>query len=122
MRKLFQKLLVTISAVAMVSAVGFSASVVASGGSDLEQGKKLAFDKRKGNCLACHLIAGGDMAGNIAPPLVAMKARFPDIKVLKAQISDARIKNPSTFMPPFKPHGILTSGEIDKITAFVHSL
>ena len=122
MRKLFGKLLITISAVAMVSVVGFSASVVAGGASDIEQGKKLAFNKKKGNCLACHLIAGGEMAGNIAPPLVAMKARFPDIKVLKAQISDARVKNPTTFMPPFKPHGILTSGEIDKITAFVHSL
>ncbi len=122
MRKLFSNMLVTISAVAMVSVVGFSASVVAGGSSDIEQGKKLAFDKKKGNCLACHLIAGGEMAGNIAPPLVAMKARFPDIKVLKAQISDPRVKNPTTFMPPFKPHGILTSSEIDKITAFVHSL
>jgi sulfur-oxidizing protein SoxX len=122
MRKLLRKLSVTISAIAMVSVVGFSASVVAGGSSDLEKGKKLAFNKKKGNCLACHLIAGGDMAGNIAPPLVAMKARFPDIETLKAQISDARVKNPTSFMPPFIPHGILTSDEIDKIAKFVHSL
>jgi hypothetical protein len=51
-----------------------------------------------------------------------MKARFPDVKVLRTQIADARIKNPASFMPPFAPHGILTSGEIGKITAFVHSL
>ena len=106
----------------MVSVVGFSASVVAGGSSNLEKGKKLAFSKKKGNCLACHLIAGGDMGGNIAPPLIAMKARFPDIEVLKAQIADARIKNPATFMPPFKPHGILTDDEIDQITKFVYSL
>jgi len=121
MRKLFRKLSIAISTIAMVGAIGFSASVVA-GGSDLEAGKKLAFDKKKGNCLACHLITGGEMAGNIAPPLIAMKVRFPDVKVLREQIADARIKNPASFMPPFAPHGILTSGEIDKITAFVHSL
>jgi sulfur-oxidizing protein SoxX len=119
MRKLFRKLSITISAIAMIGAIGFSASAVAG---DLEAGKKLAFDKKKGNCLACHLIAGGEMAGNIAPPLIAMKARFPDVKVLRAQIADARVKNPATFMPPFANHGILTSGEIDKVTAFVHSL
>jgi sulfur-oxidizing protein SoxX len=122
MQKLLRKLSVTISAVAMVVVVGFSASVVAGGGTDLEKGKKLAFDKKKGNCLACHMISGGEMAGNIAPPLIAMKARFPDVNVLKAQIEDARIKNPSSFMPPFKPHGILTDAEIDKVTAFIHSL
>jgi sulfur-oxidizing protein SoxX len=121
MRKLFRKLAVTITAIAMVSVVGFSASVVA-GGSDLEKGKKLSFDKKKGNCLACHTMAGGDMGGNIAPPLIAMKARFPDIAVLKAQIEDARTKNPASFMPPFKSHGILTDKEIDQVAKFVHSL
>ena len=119
MQKLFNKLSVTISALAVVGIVGFSAAVVA-GGTD--EGKKLAFNKKKGNCLACHQIAGGDMAGNIAPPLVAMKARFPDVAVLRAQISDARKKNPNTIMPPFAAHGILTSGEIDKVVAFIHSL
>jgi sulfur-oxidizing protein SoxX len=121
MQKLLRKLSVTVSTIAMVIVVGFSASVVA-GDTDLEKGKKLAFDKKKGNCLACHMMTGGEMAGNIAPPLIAMKARFPDVKVLKAQIQDARVKNPSSFMPPFKPHGILTDAEIDKVTAFVHSL
>ncbi|RTZ63964.1 MAG: sulfur oxidation c-type cytochrome SoxX [Aquificaceae bacterium] len=119
MQKLFNKLTVTISAIAVVGIVGFSTAVMA-GGND--EGKKLAFNKKKGNCLACHTIAGGEMGGNIAPPLVAMKARFPDIAVLKAQISDARVNNPNTIMPPFAPHGILTSGEIDKIAAFIHSL
>lgn len=121
MQKLLNKLSVTLSAITVVGVVGFSAAAVANS-SDLEAGKKLAFDIRKGNCLACHMIVGGDMAGNIAPPLVAMKARFPDIAVLRAQIADATVKNPLTIMPPFETHGILTSGEVDKVTAFVHSL
>ena len=119
MQKLFNKLTVSISAIAVVGIVGFSTAVVASGN---DEGKKLAFNKKKGNCLACHVIAGGEMAGNIAPPLVAMKARFPDVAVLRAQITDATVKNPNTIMPPFGKHGILTSGEIDKVVAYIHSL
>ena len=52
----------------------------------VEQGKKLAFNRKKGNCLACHSIAGGSMAGSMGPPLVAMKARFPDKSKLRYQI------------------------------------
>ncbi len=88
----------------------------------IEEGKKIAFDRKKGNCLACHIMAGGDQAGNIGPPLIAMKARFPDKAALREQISDARIKNPNTIMIPFGPHGVLTPEEIDKVTEFVYSL
>jgi len=55
----------------------------------VDQGKAVSFDRKKGNCLACHQIAGGKLAGNIGPPLVAMKARFPDKAKLRAQIWDA---------------------------------
>jgi len=88
----------------------------------VEEGKKLSFDKKKGNCLACHMIMGGDMPGNIGPPLIAMKARFPDLATLRAQIADPRTLNPNTIMPPFGAHGILTDDELDKVAAFVHSL
>ncbi|MFN3786467.1 MAG: hypothetical protein ACK4RS_06460, partial [Thiothrix sp.] len=37
-------------------------------------GKELAFDRSIGNCLACHMIEGGDLPGNIGPPLVGMAA------------------------------------------------
>ncbi len=88
----------------------------------LEEGKKISFDRKKGNCLACHMIAGGELPGNIGPPLIAMKARFPDKAMLREQISDARIKNPNTIMIPFGPHGVLTPEEIDKVTEFIYSL
>jgi sulfur-oxidizing protein SoxX len=90
--------------------------------SPLEKGKKVAFNKKKGNCLACHLIAGGDQAGNIGPPLVAMKARFPDKATLKAQITDSRAKNPNSIMPPFGPHGVMSAKEIDLVTDFIYTL
>lgn len=88
----------------------------------IEEGKKIAFDRKKGNCLACHMIDGGDLPGNIGPPLVAMKARFPDKSKLRAQIWDSTKNNPNTMMPPFGRHEILTESEIDKVVEFIYSL
>jgi sulfur-oxidizing protein SoxX len=88
----------------------------------LEQGKALAFERRKGNCLACHHIEGGELAGNYGPPLIMMKARFPDRDVLRAQIWDASIRMQSTRMPPFGRHRILTEEEIDLVVDFVLTL
>lgn len=91
-------------------------------GSNSEQGKELAFSRKKGNCLACHMIKDGVSPGNIAPPLIMMKTRFPDKKVLKAQISDASKRNPETAMPLFGKYEILTESELDKVTDFIYSL
>jgi sulfur-oxidizing protein SoxX len=88
----------------------------------LEQGKALAFDRFKGNCLACHWVEGGELTGNYGPPLVAMKIRYPDREVLREQIWDAAVKNPHTRMPPFGRNRILTEEEIDLVTDFIHSL
>jgi L-cysteine S-thiosulfotransferase len=89
--------------------------------SAIEQGKAIAFNKKKGNCLACHAIKGGKLPGNIGPPLVEINARY-DKSALKAQISDARSVNPNTMMPPFGPHEILSAGEIDKVVEFISTL
>lgn len=88
----------------------------------IEQGRAVAFDRRKGNCLACHLIEGGDLAGNYGPPLLLMKTRFPDRDVLRAQIWDASVRMPSTRMPPYGRHRILTEDEIDLVVDFVLTL
>jgi sulfur-oxidizing protein SoxX len=88
----------------------------------IAEGKKIAFDRAKGNCLACHMIEGGEMPGNIGPPLVGMKQRFPDKAKLRAQIWDSTRNNPSSIMPPFGRHEILTESEIDKVVEFVYSL
>lgn len=121
MRTVFRVVSIAVSSLALTGVLGIS-PVVADEKSVLKEGKKLSFDKKKGNCLACHLIAGGDQAGNIGPPLIAMKARFPDKAVLKAQISDPRAKNPNSIMPPFGPHGVMSAKEIEKVTEFIHTL
>ena len=88
----------------------------------LANGKALVMEKSKGNCLACHLIADGKQPGNIGPPLVGMKARFPDADSLREQIWDATIRNPDTRMPPFGRYGILSSKEIDLIVRYLYTL
>ena len=88
----------------------------------IADGKKVAFDRKKGNCLACHMMGDGTLPGNIGPPLVAMKARFPDKAKLRAQIWDPTVANPNTIMPPFGKHGVLTEKEVDLVTEFVYTL
>jgi sulfur-oxidizing protein SoxX len=86
------------------------------------QGGCIVLDRKKGNCTACHQIAGANAYGNIAPPLVSMQQRFPDRAKLRAQISDARVANPKTVMPPFGKFGILSEEEIDKVVDFLMTL
>jgi sulfur-oxidizing protein SoxX len=86
------------------------------------KGGCLAQDVRKGNCLACHLIAGGDIPGNIAPPLVTMQSRFPDKAKLRSQIWDSTVANPNSTMPPFGRHKIVSEKEIDDIVEFLLTL
>lgn len=85
------------------------------------QGGCIAVDRKKGNCHSCHMINGINY-GNVAPPLVSMKARFPDKTKLRAQVWDASIVNPRTVMPPFGRHGILSEDEIDKVVEWLLTL
>jgi sulfur-oxidizing protein SoxX len=88
----------------------------------VQKGKEVAFDRKKGNCLACHAMDDGSLPGNIGPPLVSMKLRFPDKDVLRAQIWDATVRNPNTIMPPFGRHKMLSEEEVDWITEYVYGL
>jgi len=88
----------------------------------IKEGKALAFNRKAGNCLACHMIDDGVSPGDIGPPLVAMKARFPDKAKLRAQISDPTKSNPNTRMPPFGVNKILSGPEIDAVVAYLYTL
>ena len=87
-----------------------------------EKGREIAFDVKKGNCLACHVIPGGQSPGSVAPALVAMKVRFPDKAVLREHVWDQTRFRPHAMMPPFGKHGILTEAEIDKVVEFLYTL
>ena len=103
--------------IALLAAQGAAASDAA-----IEQGKSLTFERGKGNCLACHSIEDGELPGNLGPPLLAMKLRFPDREDLKRQICDATIRDENTRMPPFCRHGILTEDEVDLIVDYLYTL
>jgi sulfur-oxidizing protein SoxX len=88
-------------------------------------GKDIAFDRRKGNCLACHgmpTVPDAESTGLYGPPLIAMSARFPDKAKLRAQIWDATAFNPSSTMIPLGKHKVLTEEEIDKVVDFIYGL
>jgi sulfur-oxidizing protein SoxX len=92
---------------------------------DEADGRSLALDKKKGNCVACHEMPGekkAEAAGNIGTPLVNMKSRYPDRAKLRAQIWDATVANPDTLMPPFGRNKIMTDQEIDLVTDYILSL
>ncbi len=114
----------SISALALVSTLTVAPAITAAENSAalIEEGKKIAFNRKKGNCLACHAIEGGALPGNIGPPLVNMKERFPDKAKLKEQIWDATRANPYSIMPPFGRHEILEPEELDKVVEFIYSL
>jgi sulfur-oxidizing protein SoxX len=106
----------------LLSWVTMLAGVSVASADDIAMGKKVAFDRKKGNCLACHMIADGSLPGNIGPPLASMKARFPDKADLRAQIWDSTVANPNTIMPPFGKNQILSEKEVDLVTEFIYSL
>lgn len=89
---------------------------------DVAEGKALAFDRGRGNCLACHAMDDGELPGNVGPPLLAMKIRYPDRAALKSQVCDATVRNPQSRMPPYCRHGILTEDEIEQIVDYLYTL
>ena len=102
--------------------LGSSEPASADTSADIAAGKELAFNRDKGNCLACHAIGDGELPGNVAPPLLAMKKRYPGRADLVSQIRDPSGRNPRSTMPPFGRHRILNDEEIDLIVSYLYSL
>lgn len=88
----------------------------------IKLGKQVAYDRKKGNCLACHMMGDGESPGDLGPPMVAMKARFPDRAKLRAHIYDPMQSNPGTRMPPFGKHRIISEQELDAIVEYLYTL
>lgn len=85
------------------------------------RGEAIAFDRGKGNCLACHVIEGGSLMGNVGPALKDMKVLVPDPKQLYAVIYNEQARNPGTVMPAFGRNGILTPDEINDVVAYLYT-
>ena len=105
------------------AAVLFAAVLLVSQSGLAADKPKSGQDLTKEFCQACHFFEGSDQAGTVGPPLVAMKARFPDRKRMYDLIDDphAAIK-PYTMMPPFGRNGLLTADEINRIIDYLYTL
>jgi len=120
--------LFTASAVAvLLGSLALAPQITMAGGhakasSAAAAGKKVAENRKKGNCFACHAYEGIKLPGNIGPPLVAMKARFPDKARLKAQLVDPVQFNPDSMMPPYGKHNIISGKDIDNIVEWLYTL
>ena len=103
-------------------AIGAFASGAAQAQSAVDEGRNLAFDRGKGNCLTCHVIKGGNLPGTIGPELVDIKSKYPKREDLVAIVTDETLRNPLTVMPPFGRNRILTDKEISAIVDFLQTL
>lgn len=119
MRRIFRG---TIRSILLWGLLGSGLAATASADDAVAEGRSLAFDRGKGNCLACHAMDDGELPGNIGPPLLAMKNRYPEREALKSQICDATLRNPYTRMPPYCRHGILTEDEVERIVDYLYTL
>ena len=83
---------------------------------------KIMTNSNIGNCTSCHAIPADSkvVAGDIGPPFIGMKGRFPDIAKLKAAIADQKVFSPETIMPPFGRNKILTPEQIDVIAQYIY--
>lgn len=118
-----KQLLTALAISTAMVATPMAAQAADKGASALEAGKKLAFSRSKGNCLACHMMPGGNLPGNIGPAIIAMKLRYPDKQKLYDKVwGKADTQIPDSMMPPFGQNGILSDDEITKIVDYIYTL
>ena len=121
-KKLFKSAFSLAAVVGALLLTSFPASAADGASSIVEKGKAVAFDRKKGNCLACHMTGDGTLPGNIGPPLIGMNARFPDKAKLRTQIWDPTVANPNSIMIPFGRNRVLSEEEIDQVVEYIYTL
>lgn len=69
---------------------------------DPARGRVLAYERKKGNCLACHTmpIPEEQFHGNIGPNLAGVGSRY-SAGQLRLRLVDMKLINPMTLMPGF---------------------
>jgi len=69
---------------------------------DPVKGKKLAISRKKGNCLACHVmpIPEQQFHGEVGPDLSGVASYMSEAE-MRMRIVDPKIINPDTIMPSF---------------------
>ena len=99
-----------------------------------DEGRKVAVHRKKGNCLACHVIPGKEpFMGNIGPDLAGVGKRMTAAE-MRLQIVDPKVNNPDTIMPgfyvkdlpgthkKFKGKTMMSAQEIEDVIAYLLTL
>ncbi|RMG38403.1 MAG: sulfur oxidation c-type cytochrome SoxX [Gammaproteobacteria bacterium] len=92
------------------------------GKGDPARGKKLAFNKKKGNCVACHRLPGKTQFGTGGPSLVGYHKLGRDDTWIYQQVFDARVHNPVTIMPPYGTNKYLSEQELLDLVAYLKTI
>lgn len=103
---------------------------------DAANGRKLAINRKKGNCLACHVmpISEQQFHGETAPTLYGVANRLSEGE-LRMQVVNSKVVNDSTMMPSFyrvsgynRPNKkfagktILSAQEVEDVVAYLLTL
>jgi len=103
---------------------------------DAVNGRKLAVNRKKGNCLACHVMPISEQSfhGETAPSLYGVGNRLSEGE-LRLQLVNSKVTNENTMMPSFyrvtgynrilkKFDGktILSAQEVEDIVAYLKTL
>ena len=103
---------------------------------DPAKGRKTAINRRKGNCLACHVLPIPEQAdhGLVGPPLNEVASRLSAGQI-RLRIVNPKVVNPDTIMPAFyrtkglhrvqkKWQGktIISAQDVEDITAYLMTL
>jgi L-cysteine S-thiosulfotransferase len=88
---------------------------------DPDRGRALAHDRRKGNCLTCHIMQGGTQPGTVGPDLSRYGTWGRTEGETYARIFDPRAFLPHTAMPPFGTNELLTEQEVMDIVIYLQN-
>jgi sulfur-oxidizing protein SoxA len=93
---------------------------------DAATGAKLVADRtRGGSCLACHVMGqagNADLPGNVGPDLSEIGNAGREDEWLVNYVTDARVYNPETVMPPWGTNGLFNEQEVNDIVAYLKTL
>lgn len=102
---------------------------------DAANGKKVAINRKKGNCLACHVmpIPEQQFHGKTGPSLLGVSHRMDEAS-LRMRVVDPKVINDHTMMPSFYKIGqhrvlkkfegktILSAQEVEDVVAYLKTL
>ena len=103
---------------------------------DAENGRAVAIHRKKGNCLACHVMPIPEQSfhGEIGPDLNGVAGRY-DAGELRLRLVDPKVINPDTIMPAyykndglhrvlkkFEGKTLLSAQEVEDIIAYLQTL